>query len=648
MAIIAITHVFVSHIAVGGGLYLVVTEHKARRENDYQLLEFVKKHSKFFMLVSMVYGGVTGVGIWFTIGLIQPDATSELIHTFVFGWAAEWVWFLVEIIALLVYYYKFDTMDERTHLKVGWIYFVAAWLSLFLINGIIGFMLTPGEWINNHNFWSGFFNPTFWPALWFRFAIATLLAGVFAFFTTVFVGAETFRHKMTRYSSLWCLLSMVVVIPTGYWYLSVLPSGAQEVFSASPTIANSVKVGAFSTAAFIILVTLFTLWKPRWHNLVTAILVASCAMAMMGSFEWIREADRRPYVINYLRYSNGIPVARVAELNNGFLAQSKWSSVKEIDESNVQQAGAELFKFQCYACHTLDGINNDIRQRTASISFNGMVKYLGTMHERRPFMPPFVGSELEKKALASYLVGELHGKEVQVFDPVPVSANLGQQQLEDNCTVCHGADLVMEWGAELSSEEVRSGLLSLSQIDNSMDDFDGSEEELAALVAYIKGEPVVVETGAAQAAVPAGKLFIEDNCTMCHGGDLVLEWAESLSAAEVTAGLNSLSQIDAAMDDFDGSEQELSDLVAFITGQHLAQSVAPLVDGEQIFNDECLLCHGPEVALAWVAGKDLAAVRQGLKTLSQLNSSMEDYSGSDTELDALTLYMVNEAKGGTQ
>ena len=186
MAIIAITHVFISHMAVGGGLYLVVTEMKARRENDYQMLEFVKNHSKFFMLVSMVYGGVTGVGIWFTIGLIQPDATSELIHTFVFGWAAEWVWFLVEIIALLVYYYKFNTMDERNHIKVGWIYFAAAWLSLFLINGIIGFMLTPGEWINDHNFWSGFFNPTFWPSLWFRFAIATLIAGVFAFFTTDF------------------------------------------------------------------------------------------------------------------------------------------------------------------------------------------------------------------------------------------------------------------------------------------------------------------------------------------------------------------------------------------------------------------------------------------------------------------------------
>lgn len=488
MALIAITHVFISHFAVGGGLYLVMTEYKARCDNDYQMLEFVKKHSKFFMLVSMVYGGVTGVGIWFTIGLIQPDATSELIHTFVFGWAAEWVWFLVEIIALLVYFYKFDSMNERDHLKVGAIYFIAAWLSLFLINGIIGFMLTPGEWLNDHNFWSGFFNPTFWPSLWFRFAIATLLAGVFAFFTTAFIDEKRFRYKMVRYSSLWCLGSMAVVIPSGYWYLQVLPSATQEIFSVSPTIAGSVKVGAFSTAAFIVLVTLCTLWKPKLHNLLCAFVVAGCALSMMGSFEWMREAGRRPYVINHQRYSNGIPLSRVAELNKGFLSKARWSTVAQVDEANLEQAGAELFKFQCYACHTLDGINNDIRPKTANSSFNGMVKYLGVMHERRPFMPPFIGTELEKKALAAYLVGTLHGKEIATAITITSAApgnNLGQQLLDDDCTMCHSGGLVIDWAAGKTDDAVQSGLLNLSKINSNMDDFSGTEAELNAFVSYL-------------------------------------------------------------------------------------------------------------------------------------------------------------------
>jgi len=86
IAIIAITHVVISHLAVGGGLFLVLTERKAHRDNDKGLLAYVKAHTWFFVLLTMVFGGVSGVGIWFIIGLVNPAATSMLIHNFVFGW----------------------------------------------------------------------------------------------------------------------------------------------------------------------------------------------------------------------------------------------------------------------------------------------------------------------------------------------------------------------------------------------------------------------------------------------------------------------------------------------------------------------------------------------------------------------------------
>ncbi|HMB15721.1 MAG TPA: cytochrome ubiquinol oxidase subunit I, partial [Pelovirga sp.] len=156
IALIAVVHVFVAHFAVGGGLFLVAMENKAYQEEDQGLLDYVKKHSKFFLLLTMVFGGMTGVGIWWIISLVSPGATSVLIHIFVFGWAAEWVFFLAEIIALFIYFYTFGKMDRQNHLRVGMIYFFCAWMSLFLINGIIGFMLTPGGWSENQNFWSGF------------------------------------------------------------------------------------------------------------------------------------------------------------------------------------------------------------------------------------------------------------------------------------------------------------------------------------------------------------------------------------------------------------------------------------------------------------------------------------------------------------
>jgi len=133
IALMAIVHVFISHFAIGGGLFLVMTEMKAYREGSPAILDFTHRHTRFFMLLTLVLGAMTGVGIWFTVSLLNPTAVSTLIHTFVFAWATEWVFFLAEIVAILVYYYTFGTMARRQHLLVGWLYFIFAWLSLFAI-----------------------------------------------------------------------------------------------------------------------------------------------------------------------------------------------------------------------------------------------------------------------------------------------------------------------------------------------------------------------------------------------------------------------------------------------------------------------------------------------------------------------------------
>jgi len=87
IALIAIIHVFISHFAVGGGLYLVFAERKGLKEHSEGILAFTRTHARFFLLVSMVMGGITGVGIWFIISLVNPTATSLLIHNFVFAWS---------------------------------------------------------------------------------------------------------------------------------------------------------------------------------------------------------------------------------------------------------------------------------------------------------------------------------------------------------------------------------------------------------------------------------------------------------------------------------------------------------------------------------------------------------------------------------
>ncbi len=163
MALVAITHVIVSHFAIGGGLILAVTETLAVRRGDDELRDLVRRSSLVLILVSTVFGAISGVGIWVVAGLVAPATISTLIHNYVWGWAIEWVFFVVEIVAALVYFATWDKISKRAHLLVIWIYFVAAYLSLVVINGIITFMLTPGRLAGDHAFWDGFFNPTYWP-----------------------------------------------------------------------------------------------------------------------------------------------------------------------------------------------------------------------------------------------------------------------------------------------------------------------------------------------------------------------------------------------------------------------------------------------------------------------------------------------------
>jgi mono/diheme cytochrome c family protein len=484
IAIIAIIHVFISHFAVGGGLYLVFAERKGLREGNAGILAFTRAHAKFFLLMTLVAGGMTGVAIWFIISLAQPAATSLLIHVFVFGWATEWVFFLVEIVAIFVYYYTFGRMDHRTHLAVGWIYFLAAWLSLFLINGIIDFMLTPGTWLADGSFWSGFFNPTFWPSLAFRTAVCGLLAGVYAFLTAAFLKDEATRKVMIRFSGLWVLGAYGGSLLTGFWYFQCLPAPARGlVTGASPTIHRALQAGFWALVAVAVLALAFTLARPSRLAKPVAFLVFISAFVFMGAFEWTREAARRPYVINDVMYSNSVLKSDLEALNqNGFLATAKWAGVKEANEGNLVEAGRELFIQQCYACHTLHGFNNDLAARTRTMTYPAALAYLKTIHDKRPFMPPFAGTEEEARALAAFIVKGIHGKELPAGPP---TGGKGRALFEENCTACHDEALVKTRTAGWDRARVRAALDHLSALNPGMTEYEGTPGDKDLLADYV-------------------------------------------------------------------------------------------------------------------------------------------------------------------
>jgi cytochrome bd-type quinol oxidase subunit 1 len=412
IALIAVIHVFVSHFAVGGGLFLVLTERKGYSESSKDILDYVKMHTRFFLLLTMVFGGLTGVGIWFIMALLNPSATSVLIHNFVFAWAIEWVFFLGEIIALLIYNNTFGRMNPKQHQIIGWLYFIFAWLSLFVINGIIGFMLTPGQWLETGNIWHGYLNPSFWPQLFFRSFLCFMLAGLYGFVTASFIKEKEVRKTMIKYCAKWLIIPLPALIAAGFWYVNALPEPLQNrLFNETPELLSYFKLFLVFTGLLFISGLIMALIAPNRVSKPLAFIFLAIGLISMGSFEFIREGGRRPYIIYDYLYSNSILKKDLKVIQaKGLLQAAKWTKIKKITPENKIAAGKELFKISCLPCHSIGGPLKDIRKFCKNYEESGLAVKIGGLGLMSSYMPPFAGNEEEKQALAAYITRELIGK----------------------------------------------------------------------------------------------------------------------------------------------------------------------------------------------------------------------------------------------
>ncbi len=638
IAFVAIVHVFVSHFAVGGGLFLVLTEWKARKEGDDRLLDYVRRHSRFFVLLTLVFGAVTGVGIWFTIGLVHPSATSSLINTFVWAWAIEWVFFLTEIAAALVYYYGWDRLTAREHMIVGWIYFGAAWMSLVVINGILTYMLTPGEWIATHAFWDGFLNPTYWPAMIIRTLGAMGLAGVYALFTASFSNDAELKRVLSKYAALWWVLPMAVGVPLCLlWFFSAAASAGvpvAEIFGASgpglvaiiasifatattgyPVAQIALKVAFWSILATVTLTfALFLFRRERFGRLGTAALMVAAFLSVGGS-EWVREDLRKPYVLGSYMFVNAVRLPAVAgthaaeiqvpdrflidEVNrNGVLKTAGWSRLPDGMEltSNMSiedeaVVGEEVFRLLCRGCHTVDG-------------------YLAI----RPLV--------EGKSAAA-----LEG----VID------RLAQPKAADGSAAnWNDADVTLvTWRGRR------------------MPPFAGTEAEEHALAVYLAtlGGGEISRPELAADVHPGSEVF-EDNCAACHDPDA--DWPieariEGKTEAELFEAIGRLDELNDMMPPFEGSDDERRTLAAYLI-QRGGGGGGPS-PGAIVFEDNCAACHAPDAD--WplapvIAGRTESELFDAIEKLETFIDEMPPFEGTDEEREVLAKYLAELAAGGVK
>jgi cytochrome bd-type quinol oxidase subunit 1 len=427
IGIIAIFHIMISHFAVGGGLYLPMAERKALREGRKDWLETIKRHSRFFLVLTGVFGAVSGVGIWFAIGLAHPEATSTLIHNFVFGWAIEWVFFMVELSTAAVYYYTWGRISDRLHLMVGWVYAVTSFLTLVIINGILAFMLTPGDsWMavagtgqESSRFWQAFFNPTYWPNLFMRTGVCISLAGIWALVTCSRINGDThpaLKTDLVRWSAKWLLPTFIALPFILAWYLFQMPESQRVLLSLGMStigpgvfaqVTRTVIVNIVASAT-IVGVVYFLAWRsPRDFNFGSALAVLFLGLIATASGEYTREMLRKPYVIGRHMFSNGVRTSAVAGFNqNGYLTKSLWTSSTG---NPVLAQGEAMFRGQCLSCHTKDAYR-PMKTLLAGRNREAIGNLLAILHDYKPdspyhaFMPPLVGKTEEISALGDYLV----------------------------------------------------------------------------------------------------------------------------------------------------------------------------------------------------------------------------------------------------
>ncbi len=492
IAIVSITHVFVSHFAVGGGLFLVLTEKKARRSNDQALLDWLKKHTKFFVLVTVVFGAISGVGIWVTISLVHPAATSALIHTYVWGWATEWVFFFLEITAALMYLYGWEKLNDKTHLWFGWIYFIAAFMSMVIINGIITFMITSGDWPETHNFWDGFFNPTYFPSLAIRFVFSLALAGIYALITGSLIKEQELKARVVRWSTYWIIPTFIVLPFIGMWYIQNLPVGVwQDVAGRTPTPTRYYEfIKIFGVITFIL--AFFPLLKPRKTHFSYVLLIVLSAYITMWSFEFIRESLRKPYVIYGYMYANSVYESG-QHSNTEFLAENieekgvlqvaRWVQHRDISPQTEITVGGEIFRVECNTCHTVQhyrGLAKFIHQRrwTYDVLYP-MLDAIDLMHNG--IMPPFAGTARERAALARFLISKSP-------EPEPISTE-GKALFNTYCGTCHLPSIHDRSIAKLRRHSIKSivhALDSLPKLYIRMPDLKIPQQHREILAQWIK------------------------------------------------------------------------------------------------------------------------------------------------------------------
>jgi hypothetical protein len=420
IALNAVLHVVISHgIAIGVMVMVVIAEYFGFKKSSKDWEDFSKALLKPTILIITGVGAVTGVGIWLITSALSPRGIGSMLRIFFWPWFIEWVVFSLEVVVILVYYFTWDRWKgerKKSHVYLGFSYILLALCSAFLITGILGFMLTSNGWPWDQSFWSAFFNPSFLPQLLLRVGGALGLGSLFSIAFLLYIHPmKRFSEEALKFFGEIALGSFMAMAAFSWWYFKIVPSTfkTHAIFSILTShLSQHPEIFWLANGIAATLLFLFVLFSARGFIFSPRILIFPAilvAIGFFGEFERIREFIRGPYLMPGYMYANQILLKEKRLLDKeGALNNAYWYNITATDSNPVQEA-AYLFALNCSACHTIGGMN-DIKGRLRGRTEDGIFALLGHAGEMVPFMPPFCGSEQERRVLANFLYQLANGK----------------------------------------------------------------------------------------------------------------------------------------------------------------------------------------------------------------------------------------------
>ncbi len=420
VAIISTIHVLASHTSVGAALVFTYLAVVAYRENRPELLDYIKKYGLFLLVFSYVIGSITDPGIWFSTTVASPRGISALIHSFVWKWATEWVFFVIEVVGVYMVVYMVGKVDQKTHLRMTVIFGLASYTTMLIIIGILSFMMQPGKevWFTEGGYLNGFYGSNTFAQLAMRTAFMFTMTAVVGGIVASSIKDFAFKKAMLRRLAVLGIISTLTGSLLFQWYINTLPEQAHivmenrlpEYFQPALMIVLSGILGYF----------LFTLVMPRVIvPAVAGVMTVTILVFGLWSEEVARESIRKPFVAGQYVYSNQVIARDVPGLGikseiplleeKGFLQSHVFlpENLRTVTPDNARAVGHALAMTACSNCHSL----TDTGIRPLATYFGGNTDVgdikdylLGALATGNTlYMPKIPLNDAEAEALAVYI-----------------------------------------------------------------------------------------------------------------------------------------------------------------------------------------------------------------------------------------------------